>query len=123
MYPCVLVQEKKPFDFRHVKVLRGPNEFDDSGPCVMMATPSMLQSGLSRDLFEAWCEDKNNTVIIADFAVQGTLARDILSNPSHVITKTGVKVREGGVGGRRGYGWGRESDGEMRVEMGVGGGR
>jgi Cft2 family RNA processing exonuclease len=35
-----------------------------------MATPSGLQSGVSRDAFEAWCEDKRNTVIIVDFAVQ-----------------------------------------------------
>ncbi len=35
-----------------------------------MATPSMLQSGLSRELFEAWVEDPRNGVIIADFAVQ-----------------------------------------------------
>lgn len=31
-------------------------------------------------------------MIIADFAVQGTLARDILSNPSEVMTRSGAKV-------------------------------
>ena len=35
-----------------------------------MATPSMLQSGSSRDLFESWCEDERNAIIICDFAVQ-----------------------------------------------------
>jgi hypothetical protein len=118
----------------------------------------MLQSGLSRDLFEAWCEDEVNTIIICDFAVQvrrfffwgggnlearglwgwsagcagsgaaraararrrraalllcsasrptdepalpalpfpqGTLAREILSNPTTVLTKAGVKVLGG----------------------------
>ncbi len=29
-----------------------------------------LQSGVSRELFEAWCEDPRNCVVIADFAVQ-----------------------------------------------------
>jgi Cft2 family RNA processing exonuclease len=52
----------------------------------------MLQSGLSRDLFEAWCESSQNTVIIADFAVQGTLAREIKNSPSHVMSRQGVKV-------------------------------
>jgi cleavage and polyadenylation specificity factor subunit 3 len=85
-------RQKNPFHLRHVRFLRGAAEFDDSGPCVMMATPSMLQSGLSRDLFEAWCEDPRNAVVIADFAVQGTLAREILSNPSHVTTKSGTRV-------------------------------
>lgn len=41
------------------------DEFDDVGPCVIMASPGMMQSGLSRELFEAWCTDKKNGVIIA----------------------------------------------------------
>jgi cleavage and polyadenylation specificity factor subunit 3 len=57
----------------------------------MMATPSGLQSGVSRDVFEAWCEDAKNQVIICDFAVQGTLAREILAGPTHVLSKTGVR--------------------------------
>jgi cleavage and polyadenylation specificity factor subunit 3 len=83
---------RNPFQFKHVQVLKGGAAIDDCGPCVVMATPSMLQSGLSRDLFEAWCESSQNTVIIADFAVQGTLARDILSSPTHVMSRQGVKV-------------------------------
>jgi len=51
-------------------VVKGAGQFDTTGPCVVMATPSMLQSGLSRDLFEGWCEDEKNAVIICDFAVQ-----------------------------------------------------
>ena len=52
----------------------------------------MLQSGVSRELFEAWCGDERNCVIIADFAVQGTLARDILTNPSDVMSRAGAKI-------------------------------
>ncbi|PSC69750.1 Cleavage and polyadenylation specificity factor subunit 3 [Micractinium conductrix] len=81
-----------PFQFRHISHLKSAAQFDDVGPCVVMATPSMLQSGVSRELFEAWCEDPRNCVVIADFAVQGTLARDILGNPSEVMTRNGVKV-------------------------------
>lgn len=40
-------------------------EFEDIGPCVVMASPGMMQSGLSRELFEAWCTDKKSGVIIA----------------------------------------------------------
>lgn len=57
-----------------------------------LALSCPLQSGMSRELFEAWCEDARNCVVIADFAVQGTLARDILGNPSEVMTRNGVKV-------------------------------
>lgn len=52
-----------------------------------------LPAGLSRDLFESWCEDSRNTVIIADFAVQGTLAREILQHPPTVMSKAGIKLQ------------------------------
>jgi len=81
-----------PFAFKHVRHLRGAASLDDVGPCVVLATPSMLQSGLSRDLFDAWADDARNGVIIADFAVQGTLARDILAAPDTVVTRGGARV-------------------------------
>ncbi|GAX76938.1 hypothetical protein CEUSTIGMA_g4385.t1 [Chlamydomonas eustigma] len=84
-------QDRNPFNFRHVTHLSGTQHFDDVGPCVLMATPSGLQSGASRDIFEAWCEDERNAVIICDFAVQGTLAREILAGPTSILSKTGVK--------------------------------
>lgn len=40
-----------------------------------MASPGMMQSGLSRQLFEAWCTDKRNGVVIAGYCVEGTLAK------------------------------------------------
>jgi hypothetical protein len=51
-----VLQERNPFKFRHVQTLRNAGHFisDYSGPCVVMATPSGLQSGASRDFFEAW---------------------------------------------------------------------
>ncbi len=50
-------------------------QFDEIGPCVIMASPGMMQTGLSRQLFEAWCTDKRNGVIIAGYCVEGTLAK------------------------------------------------
>lgn len=49
--------------------------FDDVGPSVVMASPGMMQSGLSRELFENWCTDPHNGVIIAGYCVEGTLAK------------------------------------------------
>lgn len=37
--------EQNPFKFRHVIELKNASHFDDVGPCVLMATPSGLQSG------------------------------------------------------------------------------
>jgi Cft2 family RNA processing exonuclease len=49
--------------------------FEDIGPSVVLASPGMMQSGLSRELFENWCTDKRNGVIIAGYCVEGTLAK------------------------------------------------
>ncbi|KAF7256420.1 hypothetical protein EG68_06681 [Paragonimus skrjabini miyazakii] len=78
-----------PFCFRHISNLKSIEHFDDSGPCVVMASPGMLQSGMSRELFENWCTDRRNGVIIAGYCVEGTLAKQILSLPTEVPTMSG----------------------------------
>ena len=85
-------EEANPFVFNHVKHLAHTSGLDNVGPCVVLATPSMLQSGLSRELFEAWCGDATNGVIIADFAVQGTLAREILSDCKSIQARGGGEL-------------------------------
>eukprot|EP00798_Chlamydomonas_sp_ICE-L_P001513 gene1513-32891_t len=69
--------DHNPFDFRHVTHLNTTKQFDDIGPCVMMATPSGLQSGVSRDVFDAWCDDPRNAVVLCDFAVQKPLRAQV----------------------------------------------
>lgn len=62
-------------------LLQSMDHFDDIGPSVVMASPGMMQSGLSRELFESWCTDKRNGVIIAGYCVEGTLAKVKLLDP------------------------------------------
>jgi cleavage and polyadenylation specificity factor subunit 3 len=136
-----------PFVFKHVLNLKGMDQFDDSGPCVVMASPGMLQvssffssatpctparlallliwcalscrqNGLSRELFELWCPDKKNGTVIPGYCVEsvllfavhsfqprfarsthslvylcrGTLAKHIMSEPTHITTMSGAKV-------------------------------
>lgn len=81
-----------PFVFRHISNLKGIDHFDDIGPCVIMASPGMMQSGLSRELFETWCTDPKNGVIIAGYCVEGTLAKTILSEPEEITTMSGQKL-------------------------------
>lgn len=52
----------------------------------------MMQSGLSRELFETWCSDPKNGVIIAGYCVEGTLAKTILSEPEEITTMSGTKL-------------------------------
>lgn len=81
-----------PFVFKHISNLKSIDHFDDVGPCVIMASPGMLQSGLSRELFETWCTDSKNTCIIAGYCVEGTLAKQILAEPEEIMTLAGQKI-------------------------------
>ncbi|KAL7640374.1 UNVERIFIED_CONTAM: hypothetical protein RMT77_008647 [Armadillidium vulgare] len=81
-----------PFQFKHISNLKGMDQFEDIGPCVIMASPGMMQSGLSRELFEMWCPDPKNGVIIAGYCVEGTLAKDILKEPDEIQTMSGQRL-------------------------------
>jgi len=81
-----------PFVFKHISNLKSIDHFEDCGPCVIMASPGMMQSGLSRELFEAWCPDVRNTCIIAGYCVEGTLAKQILAEPEEIVTLNGTKI-------------------------------
>lgn len=54
----------------------------------------MMQSGLSRELFETWCSDKKSGVIVAGYCVEGTLAKQLLNDsPSEITTMAGQRVK------------------------------
>jgi cleavage and polyadenylation specificity factor subunit 3 len=52
----------------------------------------MLQSGLSRELFELWCSDKRNGVVLPGYCVEGTLAKTIMSEPEDITALNGQKL-------------------------------
>ncbi|CAE8739041.1 unnamed protein product, partial [Polarella glacialis] len=64
----------------------------DMGACVVLAAPGMLQSGASRELFEAWAPDKKNGIIMTGYSVNGTLAHELKSDPETVSLTDGRKV-------------------------------
>ena len=55
-----------------------------------MASPSGLQSGLSRQLFDMWCSDKKNACVIPGYVVEGTLAKTIINEPKEVTLMNGL---------------------------------
>ncbi|KAL2460520.1 Cleavage and polyadenylation specificity factor subunit 3-I [Abeliophyllum distichum] len=79
-----------PFDFKHIFPLKSIDEFNDTGPCVVMATPGGLQSGLSRQLFDKWCSDRKNACLIPGYVVEGTLAKTIINEPKEVTLTNGL---------------------------------
>lgn len=83
-----------PWDFRFVRSLRNLERFDDMGGCVMLASPGMLQSGMSRVLLERWAPDQRNGVVMTGYNVEGTMARTILQEPDTIPA-----IMSGGGGG------------------------
>jgi cleavage and polyadenylation specificity factor subunit 3 len=80
-----------PFHFHHIQNLKSidVNTFDDRGPSVVFASPGMLQSGVSRQLFDRWASDPKNGCLIAGYAVDNTLAKEIMLAPKEVVTLEG----------------------------------
>lgn len=80
-----------PFAFKFIRNLKSidVNSFDDRGPAVVFASPGMLQSGVSRQLFDRWATDPKNGVLIAGYAVENTLAKEIMNQPKEVVTLEG----------------------------------
>ena len=84
-----------PWDFRWIRSLKSLDRFDDVGGCVMLASPGMLQNGVSRALLERWAPDPKNGVIITGYSVEGTMAKMIMTEPESIQA-----VMTGRVGGR-----------------------
>ncbi|RDA84222.1 hypothetical protein CP532_0126 [Ophiocordyceps camponoti-leonardi (nom. inval.)] len=73
-----------PWDFKYIRSLKNLDRFDDVGGCVMLASPGMLQSGVSRELFERWAPSDKNGIIITGYSVEGTMARQIMQEPDQI---------------------------------------
>jgi cleavage and polyadenylation specificity factor subunit 3 len=61
-------------------------------PCVVLAAPGMLQSGTSRELFEHWCSDRRNGIVLTGYSVGGTLAHDLQSDPEVITLPDGRRL-------------------------------
>ncbi|KIW85003.1 hypothetical protein Z517_00391 [Fonsecaea pedrosoi CBS 271.37] len=91
-----------PWDFRFVRSLRNLDRFDDVGGCVMLASPGMMQSGMSRILLERWAPDQRNGVIMTGYNIEGTMGRTILSEPEMIpAIMSGGNTGLGNTMGRR----------------------
>ena len=73
-----------PWDFRFVRSLKNLERFDDVGGCVVLASPGMLQSGVSRELLERWAPSDRNGVVITGYSVEGTMAKQLSHEPDSI---------------------------------------
>ena len=83
---------KNPFDFQHITCVKTVGGLDESKPVVVFASPGFMQSGLSKTLFQEWCSDSKNGIIITGYCVEGTLARFILGEPPEIKLDNGTYV-------------------------------
>lgn len=81
-----------PFAFKYVRNVKDFRKWKDAGPCVMMATPQMLQGYHSRELLEQWAPDRKNGLIITGYSIEGTMAKNILKQPDDFIGVNGNKI-------------------------------
>ncbi|KAB5583723.1 beta-lactamase-like protein [Coniochaeta sp. 2T2.1] len=93
-----------PWDFKYIRALKNLDRFDDVGGCVMLASPGMLQNGVSRELLERWAPNEKNGVIITGYSVEGTMAKTIMQEPDAIpaiMSKNiaGARRAPGGDGG------------------------
>jgi cleavage and polyadenylation specificity factor subunit 3 len=73
-----------PWDFKYIRSLKNLDRFDDVGGCVMLASPGMLQNGVSRELLERWAPSDKNGLIITGYSVEGTMAKSIMQEPDQI---------------------------------------
>ncbi|KAB8437341.1 hypothetical protein FH972_025021 [Carpinus fangiana] len=97
-----------PWDFRFIRSLKNLDRFDDVGGCVMLASPGMMQSGVSRELLERWAPDQRNGVVITGYSVEGTMARSIMQEPESITAI--MTNRTVGGGQQRGKAPGRDGE-------------
>ncbi|KAI5851085.1 beta-lactamase-like protein [Morchella snyderi] len=96
---------RNPWDFRWVRSLKAIDRFEDVGGCVMLASPGMMQNGVSRELLERWCPDPRNGLVITGYSVEGTMAKQIMNEPTEIPA---IMTANRGGGNRRGDGDGSQ---------------
>lgn len=85
-----------PFVFKHISNVpqtRGwEKKIAEGPPCVVLASPGFMQVGPSRELFELWAPDARNGLIITGYSIEGTLARDIMTEPEEFTSLKGATI-------------------------------
>ncbi|KAG0258768.1 Integrator complex subunit 11 [Actinomortierella ambigua] len=75
--------QRNMFDFKHIKAW-DRSYIDQPGPMVVFATPGMLHSGTSLELFKKWAPDPKNMVIMPGYCVAGTVGSKVLAGEKRI---------------------------------------
>ncbi|XP_074271026.1 cleavage and polyadenylation specificity factor subunit 3-II [Silene latifolia] len=69
---------RNAFDFKHVCSFERAM-INDSGPCVLFATPGMINGGFSLEVFKQWAPSAKNLVTLPGYCVAGTIGHKLMS--------------------------------------------
>lgn len=83
--------ERNMFDFKHIKGFER-SLINNEGPMVVLSTPGMLHGGLSLAIFEEWCTNELNMIIMPGYCVAGTVGHKILNGTRTLELKKGKPV-------------------------------
>ncbi|KAH3662360.1 hypothetical protein OGAPHI_005612 [Ogataea philodendri] len=75
---------QNPFHFKYIKNITNIEKINDLDSSVLIASPGMLQNGISRKILEKWCPDPRNSCILTGYSVEGTMAKSLLTEPSEI---------------------------------------
>ncbi|KAF9922575.1 Integrator complex subunit 11 [Linnemannia zychae] len=73
------------FDFKHIRSWDRAY-MDLPGPMVVFATPGMLHSGTSLEIFKKWAPDPKNMVVMPGYCVAGTVGSRVLAGEKVIKT-------------------------------------
>ncbi|CRH01541.1 cleavage and polyadenylation specificity factor, putative [Plasmodium relictum] len=95
----IVNEGKNPFNFKYVKYAKSLDSilnylYQDNNPCVIMASPGMLQNGISKSIFNIIASDKKSGVILTGYTVKGTLADELKTEPEFVTINDKVVKRK-----------------------------
>jgi integrator complex subunit 11 len=75
--------ERNMFDFKKIKPL-DMSMIDNPVGMVIFASPGMLHSGTSLEIFKRWASDPKNMVILPGYCVPGTVGARVLAGESSI---------------------------------------
>jgi hypothetical protein len=80
----LLQGRRNPWDFKRIRSLQTSDtdlsSLDADGPMVVFASPGMLHSGRSLEIFKKWAGSSRNMVILPGYCVPGTVGAHLLSH-------------------------------------------
>uniref|UniRef100_A0AC35TUX5 Integrator complex subunit 11 n=1 Tax=Rhabditophanes sp. KR3021 TaxID=114890 RepID=A0AC35TUX5_9BILA len=75
--------ERNMFEFKNIQPFN-MDYAEDPGPMVVFSTPGMLHSGQSLKIFQKWCGDEKNMIIMPGYCTPGTVGHKVINGQKKI---------------------------------------